>query len=146
MRPPGRTTRESARADRALAWKSSLEPRSRVPAQRVADGERRAPSKQGSMAKSMMDRGFGERSSAPDGGKHRASGKGSGVRPTGVTTRDLLFLLLGLLALLAVEVAVVHPRGEFPINDDWSYARIAKGWAETGHFRYVGWNQMMVVA
>src|SRR5437762_158731 len=61
-------------------------------------------------------------------------------------TKEWGLLLLALLALLALEVAVVLPAGEFPVVDDWSYARIAKRWAETGQFAYTGWNQMLLWA
>src|SRR5207302_843184 len=87
-------------------------------------------------------------SAAEPGGprqKHGTLPGAAGVKPAGATARELALLLLGLLALLALEVAIVSPRGEFPINDDWAYARMAKGWAETGRFQYVGWNQMVVV-
>ena len=37
-------------------------------------------------------------------------------------------------ALYAAAVVIAAPWGNFPVNDDWQYARTAKHFAETGHF------------
>src|SRR5437868_10109144 len=37
-------------------------------------------------------------------------------------------------ALFAVVVVCVWPWGDFPLNDDWQYAWIAKRFAETGRY------------
>jgi len=57
----------------------------------------------------------------------------------------LLGVLFAALLFHIMAVALVPPVGEFPVNDDWAYYRIAKHWAETGEFAYIGWNQMMLV-
>lgn len=41
------------------------------------------------------------------------------------TRRQYLLPILGLLALWVLMEALVNPRGEFPLNDDWCYARAA---------------------
>jgi len=38
-------------------------------------------------------------------------------------------------ALFVLVVLVVRPWGNFPLNDDWQYARVTKALAETGHFQ-----------
>jgi hypothetical protein len=39
------------------------------------------------------------------------------------------------IVLFLLVVALVRPWGNFPLNDDWQYARMTKALAETGHFR-----------
>lgn len=46
---------------------------------------------------------------------------------------DLLSLAIPL-ALFAVLILVVRPWGDYPLNDDWIYARILKRFTETGKF------------
>src|SRR5262249_50834307 len=90
------------------------------------------------MSRSVVVRRSRPLSSSPGGGAPPEY-------PAPLAARELLLLVVALLLLLAVETAVAPPTGEFPINDDWAYARIAKHWAETGTFAYTGWNQMMLV-
>jgi hypothetical protein len=44
--------------------------------------------------------------------------------------RDVLWLIL----LFAVAVAIVDPRGNFPLDDDWDFAAETSQFARTGHF------------
>jgi 4-amino-4-deoxy-L-arabinose transferase-like glycosyltransferase len=39
-------------------------------------------------------------------------------------------------------ILLVFPRGNFPINDDWSYSRSVKIFLETGSFRLTGWGSL----
>jgi len=41
----------------------------------------------------------------------------------------------GLLLAMFVIVVIVQPTGDFPLNDDFQYAHVAKTLAETGRFR-----------
>ncbi|MDK1021862.1 MAG: hypothetical protein QGD90_09535 [Candidatus Hydrogenedentes bacterium] len=43
-------------------------------------------------------------------------------------------LFLPLAALMLITVALVPPRGEFPLNDDWIYAKTVQGILETGAY------------
>lgn len=63
----------------------------------------------------------------------------SAKAPIGRDTWLDLALLLGLWLLC---VAGADPRGEFPINDDWSFAMAAKSVAEQGSFLPLGWTGM----
>jgi hypothetical protein len=46
-----------------------------------------------------------------------------------------------LLAFLAAAV-VVDPTGNFPLNDDWSYAKAVQRWVEEGELRFGDWAAM----
>jgi len=49
-------------------------------------------------------------------------------------SRTELVSLLAPLAAYALLILLVQPWGDYPLNDDWIYARIAKRFAETGRF------------
>ncbi len=49
--------------------------------------------------------------------------------PGAVNPRTMVFLLL--FAAWAVVVALIDPRGEFPLNDDWLYARVVEQFSHT---------------
>jgi 4-amino-4-deoxy-L-arabinose transferase-like glycosyltransferase len=53
---------------------------------------------------------------------------------TGAFTRSDVALLLSLGALWIVMIALVNPVGDFPLNDDWIFARGVKSIVETGRF------------
>ncbi|MDD4871424.1 MAG: glycosyltransferase family 39 protein [Kiritimatiellae bacterium] len=53
----------------------------------------------------------------------------------------LLLILLWLAMVLAV-----WPAGEFPLNDDWSYARAVETLVDHGQFKLTGWTSMPVIA
>jgi hypothetical protein len=42
----------------------------------------------------------------------------------------------GILAAFAAAVAAIHPRGDFPLNDDWDFATAAWHFARTGEFAF----------
>src|SRR5881628_1298819 len=48
-------------------------------------------------------------------------------------------IIIGLYVLAAL---IVDPRGEFPLNDDWSYSRAAFGFARTGRIQVDEWSAM----
>ncbi|HEV8132863.1 MAG TPA: hypothetical protein VGQ81_16570 [Acidobacteriota bacterium] len=43
------------------------------------------------------------------------------------------------LSLFVVELLLISPWGEYPLNDDWGWARVAKRFAETGTFKIDIW-------
>ena len=43
-------------------------------------------------------------------------------------------LFFPLAALMLITVALVPPRGDFPLNDDWIYAKTVEGILETGTY------------
>jgi len=56
---------------------------------------------------------------------------------------------LGLAALAGLAVcmaALIRPVGEFPLNDDWSYARFVQSWLETGRPQFTGWTSVPLIA
>ncbi|MGE0744755.1 MAG: glycosyltransferase family 39 protein [Rhodospirillales bacterium] len=58
---------------------------------------------------------------------------------------DRLIPVLVACAYLAL-VAAVQPIGEFPLNDDWSYAWSVKALREEGRLAFTGWVSMPLVA
>ena len=61
---------------------------------------------------------------------------------TGASTRSTLDYLIPafLAALWFAFVLAIDPRGEFPIIDDWSYARTVRTLLEQHRLEYDGWN------
>lgn len=52
-----------------------------------------------------------------------------------------LFLLVYLAAVL-----LVNPSGEFPLNDDWAYAKVVKHFLETGEILFSDWQGMTLLS
>jgi hypothetical protein len=50
--------------------------------------------------------------------------------------------VLSLTALWLVIELLIHPAGEFPLNDDWSYTRSLQHWYELHHYQLLGWTSM----
>jgi hypothetical protein len=48
--------------------------------------------------------------------------------------RRVLIELALILAVFAAAIALIHPRGEFPLGDDWDFALATWNFARTGHF------------
>ncbi len=53
---------------------------------------------------------------------------------------------LGLVLLWIALVAVVGPRGDFPLNDDWAYAANVRHFLDTGRLAFNDWLAMTLVA
>ncbi len=51
---------------------------------------------------------------------------------------------MGLLWLICM--LLIDPRGDFPLNDDWAYARSVYDLFEKGEFILVDWGAMTLVA
>jgi hypothetical protein len=49
---------------------------------------------------------------------------------------------VGLTVAWVLAIAFVHPAGNFPINDDWSYADAVRRLVETGEWRLNPWTSM----
>ena len=63
-----------------------------------------------------------------------------------VLTRRTQLLDLALLVMIfAVSIVVVNPLGDFPLDDDWSYARAVKGLVEHGDWRPTGWTSATLI-
>src|ERR1051326_7434997 len=45
-----------------------------------------------------------------------------------------------VLAAFGVAIAVIHPRGNFPLNDDWDFAIATWSFARTGHFHFTNFT------
>ena len=50
------------------------------------------------------------------------------------------FDILSISALWLVSLFIINPLGDFPLNDDWSYALTVKHFLETGDFLPIGWT------
>jgi len=50
-----------------------------------------------------------------------------------------------LTALWLVAIVVVNPSGDFPLNDDWSYAITVQRMLEAGDFRPLGWTSSALI-
>src|SRR5881396_2612934 len=49
--------------------------------------------------------------------------------------RDWVDLAI-VLGVWAAAIAIIHPRGEFPILDDWDFSVATWNFARTGHFHF----------
>lgn len=56
-----------------------------------------------------------------------------------------IWLVLLFAAIYGLWFLVVSPRGEFPLNDDWAYARSAQYLLDTGQLRISQWAAAAVV-
>eukprot|EP01037_Dinobryon_pediforme_P002641 gene2641-2680_t len=74
----------------------------------------------------------------------QADSNGSGMNlPIAIKTDYWFFDLLWLfLSMLAAAILVDGFRGEFPINDDWSFISTLQRFLDTGDFRPTGWAAM----
>jgi len=52
--------------------------------------------------------------------------------------RNQLLDMAFLAAIYVASIVVVNPLGNFPLNDDWSYARAVQGFVERGDWRPTG--------
>lgn len=61
------------------------------------------------------------------------------------TKHQDLFNIAALIATWLASIVIVHPTGNFPLNDDWVYALSVKSIIQTGHFRLLDWSQAIAV-
>jgi len=54
--------------------------------------------------------------------------------------RNQLLDIAVLAIIYVISILIVNPLGDFPLNDDWSYARAVKGLVEYGDWRPTGWT------
>jgi 4-amino-4-deoxy-L-arabinose transferase-like glycosyltransferase len=54
--------------------------------------------------------------------------------------------LLALAGLWIAAICVVNPIGDFPLNDDWSYAQPVRSLVEEGRIHFCGWTSMPLVS
>jgi len=65
---------------------------------------------------------------------------------TGQASKKIIYSHLILLSILWVFcVMLVNPAGEFPLNDDWSYARVVQTILNEGRFQLTGWTSMPLI-
>jgi 4-amino-4-deoxy-L-arabinose transferase-like glycosyltransferase len=53
---------------------------------------------------------------------------------------------LYLSLIFGVAICLIHPTENFPLNDDWSYARVVKIWMDTGEIDFGDWPAMTLLA
>jgi hypothetical protein len=53
--------------------------------------------------------------------------------------------LLCLTVFWLLSLVVVHPAGNFPLDDDWSYGLTVKHLIETGSYQATGWESMTLI-
>jgi Dolichyl-phosphate-mannose-protein mannosyltransferase len=51
-----------------------------------------------------------------------------------------------IICVFIAAVGLADPTGNFPLNDDWSYAMAVKRMVESGEFRPTGWTSMTLVS
>ena len=66
--------------------------------------------------------------------------------PPSVGGRGVAAAGLLLAALVAGMGILIRPIGEFPLNDDWAYARVVEHWLETGGPHFTGWTSVPLIA
>lgn len=69
----------------------------------------------------------------------------SPARSASAVDRIALVDIAFIVALWCVSSAAVDPSGEFPLNDDWSYALTVRHLLETGDYRPTGWAFMTLI-
>src|SRR6267378_993327 len=62
-----------------------------------------------------------------------------------LSKRNQLLDLALLVMIFAVSIVVVNPLGDFPLDDDWSFARTVKGLVEHGDWRPTGWTSPTLI-
>lgn len=71
----------------------------------------------------------------------------SNSRPVaGHDGRSDFYELAFLAAVWAAAIAIVHPRGDFPIVDDWDFAIATWNFARTGHFQFTSFTAVSLRA
>ncbi len=71
--------------------------------------------------------------------KHREGKVGMGIK-----NPDLFFFAV-LSFLFLVSITIIGIRGEFPLNDDWAYARSVWVWVNEGDFFMEDWPAMTLI-
>jgi hypothetical protein len=56
-----------------------------------------------------------------------------------VHSKQDLFVIVAIFAILLAVSAAIDPRGNFPLNDDWAYGWSVRHLLETGEFRLSDW-------
>lgn len=56
------------------------------------------------------------------------------------------FDLLWILGIWSLSVWISQPWGDFPLNDDWSYAIAVKRWLDTGAYIPTPWTSMTLIS
>ena len=62
-----------------------------------------------------------------------------------LVAKSLLFQPLALAIIFIGTVAFVGPWGDFPLNDDWSYAISTRALVTTGSWKPIGWTGMTLI-
>lgn len=62
-----------------------------------------------------------------------------------LSKRSNLLDIAFLLVIYVLSVVIVNPLGNFPLLDDWSYARAVQGLVERGDWRPTGWTGMSLI-
>ncbi len=63
------------------------------------------------------------------------------------TERQRNLIEIGVILLVwAAAIAVIRPRGDFPLNDDWDFAIATWNFARTGHFHFTAFTAVSLRA
>lgn len=68
------------------------------------------------------------------------------VVPANPRGRSAVLWLAALGALVVLLDVLIRPAGEFPLNDDWSYARCVQSGVERWTFQFTGWTSVPLIA
>src|SRR5262249_32329194 len=59
--------------------------------------------------------------------------------------RDHLINILSVIVIYVATIVIVHPLNDFPLMDDWSYARAVHGLVEHGDWRPTGFTTASLI-
>src|SRR5215470_1669620 len=62
-----------------------------------------------------------------------------------LSKRNLLIDILFLAGTYVVSILIVNPIGDFPLNDDWCFARAVQGLLDHGDWRPIGFTGMSLI-
>jgi len=60
-------------------------------------------------------------------------------------SRDIT-AVLSLAVIWVLTEMLIHPAGEFPLNDDWSYTLSLQQWYDKHQYRLLGWTSMPLLS
>lgn len=55
-------------------------------------------------------------------------------------------IMLFIVLIWVISILIIQPNINFPVGDDWSYARSVKNLLETGKLQFTGWTSMPLAA
>ena len=82
------------------------------------------------------------------GSRNQRSDSCSGLEPQSSTKllNRAQIVYIGFISLIyLIGICIVNPFGDFPLNDDWSYAHAAKSLVEAWNWQPIGWTSTTLI-